>query len=206
MLVGSDAKAGLITTFDFTDGNWATTFTEFDTAVNESTVTAATITADKGSGSGGVRVEVDLVGSISTLGFTDLTLQFFGDTASTLEWNADMSSGVSAADGLRIFGSGIDINANGSNDLSGTAEEGQFDVGTIFPTSEFGTGFAFDPSVGNGSLSDLKFLLQVNAAAEVLSISSVQLHGNAVPEASELALLGLGLAGLATHRRRPSRR
>lgn len=199
----AQAQASLITTLDFSDtSTWAVTFTDSG-GVNDSTVSGGTITADKSGSLGGARVFVNLIGSISTAGFQNITIGFDGQ-ATELEWNGNLSNVVNNTDGLLIFGDGVNINANTNNDISGTAAEGEFTAGTTFPTANFNSGFSFAASVDNGTISNLAFTLQVNAGNEELSLSNVQIFGDviAVPEPTTFLMFGAALVGLGYRRRR----
>ncbi|MEQ9408472.1 MAG: PEP-CTERM sorting domain-containing protein [Fuerstiella sp.] len=188
---------GIITTLDFTDSHWSIslTGTGSGTFSNQSSATASTITATKTGSAGGARIVVDLIGSISTVGFQNIRLAMDG-AASNMEWNGDLTGGVSSSDGFRVLGAGVDINGNAANDLSGTLAETDFFNGPAsFPNANLSGDFLFDNSIANSSLSDLQFILQVNANNEQISLSNVRLLGDAittaVPEPSSLALFGL---------------
>ena len=204
------AEAALITTVDFSDGGtWSTTLSNSGSATNESQVVGGvggSIVADKSGSAGGVRIEVDLVGSISTAGFENITLGFEGFSVGGLEWNGNLNGGVASSDGLRIVGSGVEINANSLNDISGTAAEVDFDAGEVFPTANFNSDFSFDASANNGSITDLTFTLQVNSNDEIFTLSDVRIYGDsvaAIPEPSSVLLLSVAsIAGIVVLRRR----
>jgi hypothetical protein len=207
----ASASASLITTLNFTDGNW-TVFKSGNGGHNNSTFGSNFLEAhhrSTGNQSSGERLTANLTGSISTVGFENITLQFSGLTQETLEWNANMTTAaVSNADGLRIFGTGVEINANQANDISGTPAEAEFAAGTTFPTAAFGSDFAFDASADNGSISNLTFRLQVNNSNERLRVSNVQIFGDSVPipEPSHAGLLALLCGGaIVMIRRREAR-
>ncbi|MEZ6042583.1 MAG: PEP-CTERM sorting domain-containing protein [Planctomycetaceae bacterium] len=207
VLIFNDAMCygDVITSLDFSDaGLWSVSLTESNSAENSSSVTGGTLQAAKKAGSGGVRLSVDLIGAISTVGYQNIRLAFQGQSADTLEWNANMTAAVASTDGLRIFGSGVDINANSLNDLTGTAAELDFQNGEFFPTSNFGSDFTFSPSTANSSITNLSFLLQVNADAEKLTLSNVQILGDmipaSVPEPSSIGLIFLGCIGYVSRR------
>ena len=194
--------AAVIANLNFTDGNWTTSFTQSG-GTNESSVTATTITADKSGTAGGVRATVTLTGAISTVGFENITISFFG-SADNLEWNGNLQNPVNSTDGLRIVGSGVEINSN-TPSISGTDAETEFTNGTTFPTLNFGSDFSFDPSVDNSSITSLEFILQVNANDETISVSNVQILGDpivVVPEPSAVGLVCLGAVGWVARRRR----
>lgn len=181
--------AGLIQTVNFFDGNWDFSLSESDGAVNDSKVSvtfpplATRITAEKASGSGGVRISAFLTGSISTAGYDNIRLSFV-TTSSGLEWNGDLTSAVSASDGLLVTGSGISVVNDGPRDL------------------------IFDSSVADGEITDLSFTLQVNALNEFLSLSRIEIFGETlgstavVPEPTSLAFLACGVCPLMLRRRR----
>jgi hypothetical protein len=196
------ASAALITAFDFEDGRWQTTLSESGTAMNESTVSAGSISVAKGSGSGGSRIDVRLrMGeSISTVGFELISLRFQAIALGTLEWNGDLTTSVASTDGIRFFGSGLEINANAINDLTGTAAELEFASDGLhpnaFPSANFQSGFQFHGETGNSAIHDLTFRLQVNARSEQVTISNVQLHGTPIESVSEPRSL-VSLAGMS---------
>lgn len=208
------ASAALITAFDFEDGRWQTTLSESGTAINESTVSAGSISVAKGSGSGGSRIDVRLrLGeSISTVGFDSVSLRFDAIAFGTLEWNGDLTTSVTSTDGIRFFGSGLEINANAINDLTGTAAELEFASDGVrpnaFPSANFQTGFQFHGGTANSAIHDLTFRLQVNAGSEQVTISNVQLHGTPIESVSEprslVSLAGMSLIVLWRNRRRRS--
>ncbi|TWU47515.1 hypothetical protein Poly51_53150 [Rubripirellula tenax] len=201
------ARADLITTFDFLDGRWASVLTASG-GNNDSTVTSSAITVAKSGSTGGVRVAVNLTGSISTVGFENIRLEFFGNANGTaeFEWNGNLTGAVASTDGFRIIGSGVEINANALNDISGTAAETDIDSGSVFMSGGNLSGsFVFLPSANNGSISDLSIILQSNAGTETLALSNFQLFGDvvAVPEASTFALgLAAAAGGFVRLRRR----
>ncbi len=201
--VNTRVEAAVIANLDFTNGNWTSSLSASG-GTNDSSVTATTITADKSGSAGGVRVTVALTGAISTIGFENITISFFG-SAEDFEWDGNLQNPVSSSDGLRIVGSGVEINANSLNDLTGTDAETEFSNGTTFPTLNFGSDFSFDPSVDNSSITSLEFILQVNAGTEVLSVSNVQILGDpivVVPEPSAVGLIFFGTVGWIARRRR----
>lgn len=206
------AEAALIHEVNFTDGNWTVSLSEPGGAPsnNASGVTASTITANEtGEATAAARIVVSLTGSISTVGFENISIAFFGDANGGLEWNADFSDpNDEVGDGIRIVGSGVEINANSLNDIDTGAAlaEAEWDAGTAFPTANFGSDFDFDASVSNSSLTSLVFFLQVNTDEETVAISNVVITGDPisspVPEPSTFLLCGLGSLGLLTMRRR----
>ncbi|TWU00783.1 PEP-CTERM sorting domain-containing protein [Stieleria varia] len=203
--LSAEANAALLTTLDFTDTNWTTTLSGSGDANNLSTATATTIMADKSSGSGAAQILVELTGSISTLGFQDITVGFDG-AAEGLEWDANFANPINSSDGFRIFGSGVEINGNSLNDLTGTTIETDFENGpTTFPNVNFDADFTFDSSVDNSSITSMTFILRINANPETLSVANVQIFGNpissTVPEPSSLAV-AIGLIGCTCMMRR----
>lgn len=199
---GDFAHAAIISTLDFSDATtWSVTLTESNGSVqNNSSVTGGSILADEGSSGGanaGVRITVDLVGSISTAGFENISLSFFGLAGGGLEYDADLETTVSDSDGLRILGSGVDVNANSLNSINNTDAEDDFDAGTVFPSPNLASDFVFDSSVGDSVITDLTFVLQVNVGQETLQVSSVQILGDAVavPEPGCCFAFGVLCAG-----------
>ncbi|WP_430451034.1 PEP-CTERM sorting domain-containing protein [Rhodopirellula europaea] len=213
LLQSDNSSADLITTLDFNDAaTWSVTLSESnETVQNNSFVSGGTILADEGSSDGanaGVRISVDLIGSVSTVGFENITIAFQGLSGGGLEYDGDLVGSVGDSDGLRIVGSGVEINANSLSSINSTDAESDFESGAVFPNANFNSDFSFDSLVDDSSISDLTFVLQVNVGAETLQVSNVQIFGDsvtAVPEPS--ALLGLGSAfamcgGLTAFRRR----
>ena len=206
------ASAALITTFDFEDGRWQTSLTESGSATNLSFISGDSISVAKGSGSGGSRIDVSLRfgESISTVGFDSISLRFDALALGTLEWNGDLMAPVASSDGIRFFGSGLEINANAINDLTGTTAEAEFASDgvqpTAFPSANFHSGFQFDGATGDSAIHDLTFRLQVNASSEQVTISNVQLHGTPIESVSEprslFSLAGMSLFLLWRNRRR----
>ncbi len=192
------SKAAVVATLNFDDTIWTQTFTETG-GNNDSIVAGGTITADKSGSAGGVQIRVTLNGSISTLGFENITLGFDGSTVGVLEWDASGGGAVTASDGIHIVGSGVTIDSNG---ISGTTAATDFTNGSTFPTSNFGSDFAFDTSVDNSAINSLTFTVRVNAGPEEISLSNVQILGNVVPEPSSVLLLTFGSIALLAKRRR----
>ena len=206
------ADAALITTVNFNDDIWQVNLSESGTAQNTSSYSADSMSARKGNGAGGTRIEIALNAgsSLSTVGFQNISIAFSGLTQGILEWNGDLSGGVASTDGLSVVGSGVAINANVLNDISGTPAADEFAsdgvVPTSFPTANFHSDFSFGTSVNNSSINDLLFILQVNAKDEQLTISKIQILGDPIATVAEpgsfLAFAILSTFGLAMHRRR----
>jgi hypothetical protein len=151
-----------------------------------------------------------LIGSISTIGFEDIVLEFNGLTTGQ-NWNGNLSNPVASSDGLLIVGSGVSVNANSSNDISGTAAETDFLSGTDFPNGNFGgvalEDFTFESTFDDSTISDLTFVLQINSNTEELTLSGVGISGTAiaVPEPGTVSSLVLVASSTVLMRRRRSR-
>ncbi|EMB18590.1 hypothetical protein RE6C_00659 [Rhodopirellula europaea 6C] len=152
-----------------------------------------------------------MIGSISTIGFEDIVLEFTGLTSGQ-NWNGNLSNPVASSDGLLIVGSGISVNANSSNDISGTAAETDFLSGASFPNANFAgsalADFTFEDTFDDSTISDLTFVLQINSNSEELTLSGVGISGTAIaiPEpgtVSSLALVASSTVLMRRHRSRP---
>ncbi|WP_039961061.1 PEP-CTERM sorting domain-containing protein [Rhodopirellula europaea] len=208
----SGLQAAAIATFDFSDAaTWQVTLESSGDANNLGSASGDSISIDKSSGSGGARITVDLIGSISTIGFEDIVLEFTGLTSGQ-NWNGNLSNPVASSDGLLIVGSGISVNANSSNDISGTAAETDFLSGASFPNANFAgsalADFTFEDTFDDSTISDLTFVLQINSNSEELTLSGVGISGTAIaiPEpgtVSSLALVASSTVLMRRHRSRP---
>lgn len=155
------------------------------------------LTADKGSGSGGVRLTATLIGSLSTVGFNDIFLTFTNSAAGGMEFDGINLAAVNSTDGFIVASTqGLSFTTNTASGLFKTALE----PGTTWnPTNAitFGQDLTFDSSAENGSITNLVFILQVDANAEVVSLSGITLNGTAIASPSVPEPAGLTLAASA---------
>jgi len=187
------ANGDLISTFDFNDGNWDVQVTTFDGGVDDGSgvVSNTSLFADRDSGTGGVLVTATLTGTISTVGFNDVTLSFTNtNTAGNLEYFGTTVFG-SNGDGFSIQSSqGISFDTTGAS----SGFEILLDAGTAWNTTNASgqsQDLQFASSVNNSSVSNLTIQLQVDAESEAHTLSAFSLNGTAVPEPSSFLFLGV---------------
>ena len=206
----TEASGALITTLNFADAaTWQTTLASTG-GTNDSNVAGGTINLGKSGGAGGNRITVDLIGSIPTVGFENITIAFDALADTDFEYNANLTAPVASSDGFLITGSGVSI---GGDVDSVAGVEAEFEAGTTFPSALFQNGttvggapvsFEFATSADNSSITSLTFVLQTNANAEDFTLSNVQILGDviAVPEPASFAALAFCGLGVVIRRRR----
>lgn len=207
------ANAGVITTLDFSTSDWNVGVTILGSALNNGsgvTLGGNGLRADRtGTAGGGIYVLVTLSGTISTVGYQNIKLEFVSDGSSTNRWDSTRVFG-STGDGFRISSSeGIDFETKGAH----TAFETKLDAsGTFWDTTTAAgmtpgpTDLQFSSAVDNSLITDLTFQLQVNDTNDFIRIRSVNITGDeltGVPEPSVLSFLTL-LTGCFTIARRRS--
>lgn len=210
-LLVAPADAATITTFDFSDNStWDVDITTFGspTGTGSSGVTGGGtgLNVDKVGGTSvndGVTVTATLIGSISTVGFENISLSFAQGTNGDVEFSAPNGFGV-AGDGFLIVSSqGISFDATAAD----PAFENILDAGQTW-THDYAELVAqdlqFDVGLNNSALTNFQIQMQVDVISEEIDLSNFTLHGTVVPEPSSLALAAMGLVGglLLLRRRR----
>ena len=211
------SQADVITTFDFSEAIWNVSVSEFGNPVDASsgiTLGGAGLLANRSGASGGsIYVLATLVGSISTVVFQKVALEFISDGSVSTAWDANTIFGSTTGDGFRISSSqGVDFSTVGANPtfeglLDGTATSWTPTTASAPNLSPGPTDLEFSPAVDNGAVTNLTLQLQVNALSDYVRIRNFTLTGDpfvasaAVPEPGSFFTLVLICTGYVASRR-----
>lgn len=201
-------RADIITTINFDDAIWdiqaIETASDLIGAQSGSQFSGNSLTAEKDTTDGGaVIVTATLTGTISTIGFENIQLEFT-QQSSNLEYDASNFSDGSGDSFAITSSEGLNFSTLGASSAFETALDQFGDVWTEANASTFGQTLSFDATVNNGTISSLVVQLKVNGSspAELTRIGNLTLTGSvATPEPRAICFWLLGTAGFVVFRR-----